>query len=521
MPNVVIYTRFSSHTQNEQSIEGQLKECHQFAERNEYTIIHEYVDRALSGTNDKRPEFLKMIDDSSKRQFEYVLVYQLDRFSRNRFDSATYKARLKKNGVRVLSARENISDDASGILIESVLEGMAEYYSAELSQKIKRGMDLNATKCLSTGGNVALGFCIGKDKHFEIDKHTAPIVQEIFNMYSIGKTMAEIIRYLNSVRITTSRGNEFNKNSIRRILTNKRYTGVYTYGDTEIPDGLPAIISKELFNKVQIQMLKNKEAPARSKAKVEYILTTKLFCGLCKCMMTGISGTGKSGQLYNYYACSASRKKQCNKKNVKKDYIEDLVVIETKKLLTNENISKIAKEIVSLCEKEKDNSAVQYLKKKIKENEKATENLIKALESGQVVDVIAEQIKIRKAEKIELEKQLIQESNSFPTLTVQQIKFFMERFKKGDINDIKYRKALVDTFVRKIYLYDDKMAILYNTQDGPSNLPLDEGCSSKDQLVEARGVEPLSENQSIGLSTSLAIRIYFPVRPPFCESARR
>lgn len=167
--NIVIYARFSSHNQNEQSIEGQLNACHEFAKRNGYTVIHEYIDRAISGTTDKRPEFLKMVEDSAKKQFKYIIVYQLDRFARNRYDSATYKAKLKKNGVRVLSARENITDDASGILIEGVLESMAEYYSAELSQKIKRGMELNASKCLSTGGNVALGFCVDRGRRFQID----------------------------------------------------------------------------------------------------------------------------------------------------------------------------------------------------------------------------------------------------------------------------------------------------------------------------------------------------------------
>ena len=158
MMNVVIYARFSSHTQNEQSIEGQLRTCYEYAERNGYCVIGEYIDRAVSGTAaDNRPEFQRMIADSAKRQFQGVLLYQLDRFARNRYDSATYKAKLKKNGVRVLSARENISDDASGVLMEAVLEGMAEYYSVELAQKIKRGMDINAEKCLSTGGNLALG----------------------------------------------------------------------------------------------------------------------------------------------------------------------------------------------------------------------------------------------------------------------------------------------------------------------------------------------------------------------------
>ena len=140
MKKIVIYARYSSDRQTEQSIEGQLRVCHEYAERNDYVVVHEYIDRALSGTTDRRPAFLQMIEDSKKKEFEYVLVYQLDRFARNRYDSANYKMKLKKNGVRVLSARENISDDASGILMESVLEGMAEYYSVELSQKVKRGV---------------------------------------------------------------------------------------------------------------------------------------------------------------------------------------------------------------------------------------------------------------------------------------------------------------------------------------------------------------------------------------------
>lgn len=147
--NIVIYARFSSHSQTEQSIEGQLKVCYEYAESNHYTVVGEYIDRAISGTTDNRAEFQRMISDSDKHTFEGVLVYQLDRFARNRYDSAINKAKPKKNGVRALSAKENITDDASGILVEGVLESMAEYYSVELSQKIHRGMAINAEKCLS------------------------------------------------------------------------------------------------------------------------------------------------------------------------------------------------------------------------------------------------------------------------------------------------------------------------------------------------------------------------------------
>lgn len=144
---LVIYARYSSHSQTEQSIEGQLIACYDYAKNNGHTVVGEYIDRAQSGTTDNRIEFQRMIADSDRHTFDGVLVYQLDRFARNRFDSAVNKAKLKKNGVRVLSARENITDDASGILVEGILESMAEYYSAELSQKIRRGMDINAEKC--------------------------------------------------------------------------------------------------------------------------------------------------------------------------------------------------------------------------------------------------------------------------------------------------------------------------------------------------------------------------------------
>lgn len=296
--NVVIYARFSSHSQTEQSIEGQLKECYAYAKHNDYTVVGEYIDRAISGTTDHRPKFQRMIADSSKKLFQGVLVYQLDRFARNRYDSATYKAKLKKNGVRVLSARENISDDASGVLMEAVLEGMAEYYSVELAQKIKRGMDINAEKCLSTGGVLTLGFKT-ENKKIVVDPLTAPVVKKIFEMYVTGSTMADIIRYLNANQIKTSYGNMFNKNSINRILKNKRYIGVYTYRDKEIPDGIPRIIDEDLFWEVQRMMEKNKKAPARAKGKVDYLLTTKLFCGYCEAAMTGISGTSKTEKKYH------------------------------------------------------------------------------------------------------------------------------------------------------------------------------------------------------------------------------
>ena len=510
--NIVIYARYSSDRQTEQSIEGQLKECYAYALRNNYNIIEEYIDRAITGTTDHRPEFQRMIDDSARKHFQGVLVYQLDRFARNRYDSATYKAKLKKNGVRVLSARENISDDASGVLMEAVLEGMAEYYSVELSQKIRRGLNINIEKCLSTGGVPALGFMVDSDRRILIDPATAPIVVKIFEMYVDGQTMAEIIRYLNANQIKTAYGNNFNKSSINRILTNKRYIGVYTYADNEIPNGLPLIVEQELFQAAQNKLQKNKTSPARAKAKVEYLLSAKLFCGYCNASMTGVSGTSKTEKKYHYYQCVLNRRdKFCNKKTVQKNYIEDMAVVKLREFLTSENINTIAAEVVKLCERESNNENTKRLQKLLNENENAMENLLKALESGQVIDVISDRIAQKKKEHDELERQLLLESVQHPVPSVKDIKFFLSKFKKGDINDSKYRQALIDMLVNKIYLYDNKMTVLCNAQDSRFDINLDEKSSPKERLVEMAGVEPASESISAEFSPSAAGDLNFAI----------
>ena len=131
MKTAVIYARYSSDNQNEQSIEGQLRVCQDYAQRNDILILNTYIDRAMTGTNDNRPDFQKMIKDSSNKEFEYIIVYKIDRFSRNKYETAKYKKILKDNGVKMLSAMENIPDSPEGIILESLLEGMAEYYSAE------------------------------------------------------------------------------------------------------------------------------------------------------------------------------------------------------------------------------------------------------------------------------------------------------------------------------------------------------------------------------------------------------
>lgn len=274
----VIYARYSSDNQREESIEGQLRECMEFASRAEIDVIGNYIDRALTAKTDNRPEFQRMIKDSYKHAFDCIIVWKLDRFSRNRYDSAHYKALLRKNGVKVVSAMESISEGSEGILLESVLEGMAEYYSAELAEKVVRGMKENTLKGLHNGGQVTFGYKINEERRFERDEVNAPIVNEIFNMYADGKTVKQIVNYLDSKQIRTSRGGKINFNAVQRMLSNRRYIGEYKFRDVVMPHAIPALVPDDLFEKVQKKLVKNKKAPAQRKAEDEYLLTLNVIC---------------------------------------------------------------------------------------------------------------------------------------------------------------------------------------------------------------------------------------------------
>ena len=222
----VIYARYSSSGQREESIEGQLRECRAYAKRSGFTVVGEYIDKAMTGRTDKRPDFQRMIRDSERGIFRAVICWKMDRFARNRYDSAVYKNRLKKNGVRLCYAREEIPEGAEGIMLEAVMEGMAEWYSRNLSENVKRGNYDSALE-LKTLGKKVLGLREGPDKRYEPDPATAPVVRRIFEEYAAGEPAKDIYLRLNAEGYRTVRGGLFNKSSIRRILQNEKYIGVY------------------------------------------------------------------------------------------------------------------------------------------------------------------------------------------------------------------------------------------------------------------------------------------------------
>lgn len=469
--NVVIYARYSSSKQNETSIEAQLKECRLFCKKNNYNVIAQYVDKAFSAKTDNRPDFQKMIEDSNKKKFEGIVVYQLDRFARNRYDSATYKSKLKKNGVRVLSAKENLGDDASAIIVESVLEGMAEYYSAELAQKVIRNMQLNAEKGYFNGGYTPLGYRLVevncgtyKKKQLEINPETAPIIKEIFEMRANDTNILDIVDYLNGKGYKTVQGNEFKKTSLQHLLKNKKYIGINTYNNEEYPNTVPAIIDVELFNKVQKIIDNHKYAPATTKAKEEYILSGKLYCGNCKENFIGNCGTSQTGERYYYYTCNGVKKKKCKRKNIKKSLIENYVVQCCRNILTDENIKLIVEKVYEICQKENsENGLIKSLKKQVKELNKNIDNLVEAIANGANIDLINNKLNEKRKELAIVEENLENESNKIINLNKGEIEFFLSQLKNGSINSIKYRKTLVNMLINRIYIYDDnKITIICN-----------------------------------------------------------
>ena len=462
----VIYARYSSSSQREESIEGQVKECAAYAERNGYTIIKTYADRAISGTTDNRPQFQKMIEDSKRKPFDFIIVWKLDRFARNRYDSAKYKAQLKKLGIKVISATEAISSGADGILLESLLEGMAEWYSEDLKEKVVRGLSINAEKCKWNGGTLPLGYIVDDEQHLQPNPETAPFVLETFQMYDQGRTVTEIRDYLNSKGVTNTKGKPINYGTIQRMLSNRRYIGEYSFREIVVPNGIPSLVSQDLFDRVQERLAKNSKAPARAKADEAYLLTTKLFCGHCGTAMNGESGKSRNGTVHRYYKCHAVKKKlnDCKKKAVKKDWIENLVINETRAMLMDDSaIEAIVSSLMRLQDEE--SSDLPLFEKQLRETETAIDNIVNVIMNGLASKALQAKLTQLEDRKEELNLLIAQEKLEKPKISAEFFTYWLEQLRQLDMTKEKHRQMLIDTFVNAIFLYDDKLLLTFNFKD--------------------------------------------------------
>ena len=475
----VIYARYSTDSQREESIEGQIRECTAYAEKNGFTVVKHYIDRAVSAKTDNRPQFQQMIKDSDKKLFDIVLVWKLDRFARNRYDSARYKTQLKKNGVKLVSATEVISEGPEGIILESVLEGYAEYYSADLSEKVIRGMTENALKGKFTGGAIPFGYIINADHRFEIDPLTAPFVAETFQRYNDGQTMREIRDWLNEKGVKNQRGGPMTFNTIQHMLNNLRYVEKLKYRDILIPDAIPPIVSVELFDDVQEKIAKNKKAPARRKAEDDYLLTTKLYCGYCGALMFGESGVSHTGKMYTYYKCAAAKKKKtCDKKAVRKQWLEDLVVNETMKLVEDDaSMNAIIAKVMELQNQE--STDLPIYEKQLRETEVGITNMLNAIQMGILTSSTKERLEALEEQRKELQARIAEERLAKPKMKEEFVRFWLLRFRKLDMTQPEQRQALVDTFINAIYLYDDKVLITFNYKEGTETVAFGEAVKAE------------------------------------------
>ena len=470
----VIYARYSSDNQREESIEGQIRECTAYAEKNGITIVKHYIDRAISAKTDNRPEFQQMIKDSDKKLFDIVLVWKLDRFARNRYDSARYKTQLKKNGVKLMSATEIISEGPEGIILESVLEGYAEYYSADLAEKVVRGQTENILKGRCNGGRGTFGYTLDSERKFHIDPLTSPFVLESFKKYNEGSTMKEIRDWLNENGIKNPVGGAFTYNSVEHMLKNRRYIGELKFRDVVVPNAIPPIIPLELFEDVQEKIAKNKKAPARRKAEDDYLLTTKLFCGYCGALMFGESGTSRTGEVHRYYKCATAKKhKGCKKKTVRKQWLEDLVVNQTMQLVKDDAaMESIIAKVMELQNKE--NTNIPLYEKQLRDAESGIQNMLNAIQAGILTSSTKERLEQLEETKRELEARIAEEKLAKPKVTEEFIRFWLLRFRKLDMSLKDQRQALVDTFINAIYLYDDKVLITFNYKEGTQTVTFGE-----------------------------------------------
>ena len=453
-----------------------MRVCKEYCKRNDIRIVHTYIDRAKSASHGvaKRTEFLQMISDAQHGNFDAIVVYKLDRFSRNRYDSAHYKAKLKKYGVRLISATENLTDSPESIILESVLEGMAEFYSAELSQKIRRGQRESVAKHKPVGGVVPLGYRFENEKYV-VDEATAPVVKEIFQRYASGERAVDIAKSLNARGYRTAKGAVFTKSSFHRMLTNKRYLGYYVFKDQEEPGILPPLVDEETWNAVQKRIALNKKCPGAMKAKEPYLLLDKLICGHCGSKMIGDGGTSKTGAVYHYYVCQHRKKRHaCDKKPVPKRLIEDAVVDDILETMTDDFIAELAKAAVEennriLAE----DQTLKNLTDKIEDIEHRLRNLYRAFEmTDDVPQTIIDRIRELEKEKSQTVKDLADAEKMIIRLDEDMVIFWLSRFRDGDYNDEGFRRSLVDHFINSVTVWDDpddgwRLEIIYNITDSP------------------------------------------------------
>ena len=478
------YARYSSDNQREESIEAQLRAIREYCEKNNMQVVKVYTDEAKSATTDDRPGFLQMIQDSALGLFDVVIVHKLDRFSRDRYDSAFYKRQLKKYGIKLISVLEQLDDSPESIILESVLEGMAEYYSRNLAREVMKGMKETALQCKHTGGKPPLGYDVTPEKTYIINEQEAQIVRTIFEMYATGKGYSEIINKLNQEGHKTQTGRPFGKNSIHDILKNEKYRGVYIFNRTErkingkrnhrksksedeiirIEGGMPRIISDEIWEAVQKRMEKNKKGA--NSAKEIYLLSGLIYCGKCGGAMTGTRKfAGRNKDLYVSYECSTrKRTKACDMKAINKNYVENIVIDHLEKnVFSPEAIERLVVKIseYAASQSAEINHDIKAFTDQLAGVQTEINNIVNAIAAGMFhpsMKAKMDELEAKKANiAIKLEEAKLQAQMHTPT--EEMIRKYL--LKDADIRNKspEEQKRIIQTYVKKVIVYENTIDI--------------------------------------------------------------
>lgn len=493
MTKAVAYARFSSDNQRDESIDAQLRAIREYAEHNNMVIVGEYIDRAKSAMTDRRPDFQHMIEDAKGGTFQVVLVHKLDRFARNRYDSAFYKRKLRLSGVRVFSVTEKIDDSPESIIMESLLEGIAEYYSKNLSREVQKGLRENALKGIVTGGVPPLGYKVNPaTQKYEINEQEAEAVRLIFDMVISGEGYGPIIQALNIRGYRTRAGNTFGKTSIYEILINEKYKGVYVFNRAaaadsngkrnnhkdkpeseiiRIPGGVPAIISPADFDLVQSIIKARKKKNARVNGQQTFLLTGKMFCGECGSAYIGSSKrAGRNKTLYVTYRCNkraAKSRDACDNKEIRREYIEGFVLRQLADLLFHESVrasvingynAYLAAHIAG------GGSNLQSLQSQLQAIERKMENIVEAIAEGAGATLV------KKLDELEREKDGIEAQIEQAKATLQGQRLGPEEignaFDKAKqmliAGTLKATQRLVNQYVNRVTVYREHVEVSFN-----------------------------------------------------------
>lgn len=443
----VIYARFSCSKQREASIEDQLRVCRDWCGREGYAVVAEYADHALSGRTDDRPKFQEMIANAGES--EIVLVYMMDRFSRDAFDAPIYKRELAKHGVRLVSALEAIPDSPEGIIYEKLLEGIAACESAKTSVRTKRGMEGNALKCMDNGVRV-YGYHPDSDGHYQIVPGEAEIVREAFGRRIAGETCGSIAEDLAQRGVRTYTGRPCGYTMVYKMLQNEKYRGIYIFGNVRREGGMPRIIDDGTFDRAQHVQGKKQRA---DEDWGDFVLSGRVICSACGRTMPGVSGRSHTGAKHEYYGC-----KHCDMKAVRRDWLEGETVEALRTILSDRDEAlRIAQMVV---DSQTDHLADEERKRAtaaLRSAENGMRNLLAAVEQGIMVPGTKERIGQLKEQQARARRDL----ESLDACKLDAV-VFADFLQSGTLLD---DRSLLDAFVYQALVSEECVLVTLNYDD--------------------------------------------------------